>query len=180
MGFAGSDRMEKFLRKLLKSFRFEEMPIPLGVVATDLASGEPVVFRDRGEVSRPLRASCSYPGLFQPVIDGARMLVDGGMSMQVPAQVCRAMGATHVISVNLPSPGWNSTGANVFSVVNRCFQIVQSHIVQTWREASDIVIAPEVNSVGWNDFACAADLIRAGETAARDVFRRYSDLLQIG
>jgi NTE family protein len=168
MGLAGSDRMALFLRKLLKSFRFEDMRIPLGIVATDLATGEPVVFRDRGEVTMPLRASCSYPGLFQPVQDGARLLVDGAMSMTVPSLVCRALGATHVISVNLPAPGWNSAGANIFNVVNRCFQIVQSRAVQDWRDASDIIVTPEVGSFGWSAFCNADELIRAGEQATRE------------
>lgn len=148
MGFLGSDRMALFARKLLKKFRFEDMRIPLGIVATDLATGEPVVFRDRGEVTMPLRASCSYPGLFQPVRDGARLLVDGAMSMPVPSRVCRALGATHVISVSLPASGWKSAGANVFNVVNRCFQIMQSRTVQDWRDASDVILAPEVESFG--------------------------------
>jgi NTE family protein len=168
MGFVGSDRMALFLQKLLKSFRFEDMRIPLGIVATDLATGEPVVFRDRGEVTVPLRASCSYPGLFQPVRAGARLLVDGAMSMAVPSRVCRALGATHVISVNLPSPSWKSAGANVFNVVNRCFQIVQSRTVEDWRDASDIIITPEVGSFGWNGFCKADELIHAGERAARE------------
>jgi NTE family protein len=167
MGFVGTDRMALFLQKLLKHFRFEDMRIPLGIVATDLATGQPVVFRDRGDVTTPLRASCSYPGLFQPVRDGARLLVDGAMSMAVPSLVCRALGATHVISVNLPSPGWKSAGANVFNVVNRCFQIVQSRTVQDWRAASDIVVTPEVESFGWNGFCKAEELIRAGEKATR-------------
>ena len=168
MGLVGTERMALFLRKLLKRFRFEDMRIPLGIVATDLATGQPVVFRDRGEVTMPLRASCSYPGLFQPVQDGARLLVDGAMSMAVPSLVCRALGATHVISVNLPSPGWKSAGANVFNVVNRCFQIVQSRTVQDWRAASDIIVTPEVGSFGWNGFGKAEELIRAGEKAARE------------
>src|SRR4051794_10168789 len=168
MGLAGSDRMAVFLRKLLKSFRFEDMRIPLGIVATDLATGEPVVFRDRGEVTMPLRASCSYPGLFQPVRDGARLLVDGAMSMAVPSLVCRALGAPHVISVDLPSPGWKSAGANVFSVVNRCIQIVQCRTVEDWRATSDIVVTPDVASFGWNGFGKAEELIRAGEKAARE------------
>lgn len=168
MGFVGTDRMALFLQKLLKHFRFEDMRIPLGIVATDLATGQPVVFRDRGDVTTPLRASCSYPGLFQPVRDGARLLVDGAMSMAVPSLVCRALGATHVISVNLPSPGWKSAGANVFNVVNRCFQIVQSRTVQDWRAASDIVVTPEVESFGWNGFCKAEELIRAGEKATRE------------
>src|SRR4051812_28385258 len=90
------------------------------------------------------------------------------MSMAVPSLVCRALGATHVISVNLPSPGWTPRGANVFSVVTRCFQIVQSRTVQDWRAASDIVITPDVGSFGWNGFSKAEELIRAGEKAARE------------
>jgi NTE family protein len=168
MGLVRTERMGLFLQKLLKRFRFEDMRIPLGIVATDLATGQPVVFRDRGEVTMPVRASCSYPGLFQPVQDGARLLVDGAMSMAVPSLVCRALGATHVISVNLPSQGWKSAGANVFSVVNRCFQIVQSRTVRDCCSASDIIITPDVGSFGWNGFGKADELIRAGEKAARD------------
>jgi NTE family protein len=102
MGIAGSERMTAFLGKLLRRCRFEEMKIPLGVVATDLETGEAATFRDRGDVCDPVRASCSYPGLFQPVRLGRRLLVDGAMSMGVPAEMCRKMGATRVISVNLP------------------------------------------------------------------------------
>ena len=67
MGFMVSERMKPFLEGLLKTTRFEEMRIPLGVVATDLCTGEPVSFRDTGDVFLPIRASCAYPGLFQPV-----------------------------------------------------------------------------------------------------------------
>src|ERR1035438_9765374 len=67
MGLAGSERMDLFLGKLLRCARFEDMKIPLGVLATDLSPGEPVSFFEHGEVGMPIRASCSYPGLFQPV-----------------------------------------------------------------------------------------------------------------
>ena len=104
MGFMGSERMKRFLERLLKTYRFEEMRIPLGVVATDLCSGEAVSFRDTGDVFLPIRASCSYPGLFQPVRAGDRLLVDGAMSVEIPALLARELGATHVISVSLPPP----------------------------------------------------------------------------
>src|ERR1043165_1212031 len=61
MGFVVSERMKRFLERLLKSYRFEEMKIPLGVLATDLCTGESVRFRDTGDVFLPIRASCSYP-----------------------------------------------------------------------------------------------------------------------
>ena len=60
MGFMGTERMKRFLEGLLKTYRFEEMRIPLGVVATDLCTGEPVSFCDTGDVFVPIRASCSY------------------------------------------------------------------------------------------------------------------------
>src|SRR5438045_2323617 len=75
MGFVVSERMKPFLQRLLKCYRFEDMRIPLGVVATDLCTGEPVSFRDTGDVFLPIRASCSYPGLFQPVRLSGRILM---------------------------------------------------------------------------------------------------------
>ena len=100
MGFVVSERMKRFLQGLLKHYRFEEMQIPLGVVATDLCTGEPVSFRDTGDVFLPIRASCSYPGLFQPVRSGGRVLIDGAMSIEIPAVLARELGATHVVSVH--------------------------------------------------------------------------------
>lgn len=166
MGLAGSGPMEGLLQRLLKRRRFEEMAIPLGVVATDLATGEAALFRGHGDIVIPVRASCSFPGVFQPVMFENRLLVDGAVSMQVPAQICRMMGATRVISVMLPPPGWEPEKANVVSVVNRCFQIVQARAEQAWRSASDVVITPEVSAVEWNGFSSATALIHAGEEAA--------------
>src|SRR5665213_3740771 len=102
LGLAGSERMTNFLARLLKHMRFEEMQIPLGVVATDLQKGVPVLFRDKGEVAPAIRASCSYPRLFRPVEYDGRVLVDGAMSVEVPALLARKMGATRVISVCIP------------------------------------------------------------------------------
>ena len=152
MGFMGSERMKRFLEGLLKTHRFEDMRIPLGVVATDLCTGEAVAFRDTGDVVLPIRASCSYPGLFQPVRSGDRLLVDGAMSVEIPALLARELGATHVISVCLPAPPCRRPPANVFQVVRRCFQIMQGRSEDGWRHASDLVIAPDLQSIEWNGF----------------------------
>jgi NTE family protein len=165
MGFAASERMKTFLERLLKSYRFEEMRVPLGVVATDLATGEPVRFHRAGDVVLPIRASCAYPGLFQPVKYEGRLLVDGAMSVEVPAILARQLGATHVISVHVP----NCDGPlprNVFQVVNRCFQILQRRTEESWRKESDLVIVLDVGAVEWDGFHSAPDLVRAGEAAA--------------
>ena len=167
MGFAGSERMERFLRKLLKAYTFEKMRIPLGVVATDVVTGEPMIFRDQGDVLLPIRASCSYPGLFQPVRCGNRMLVDGAISMEVPALLARLLGATHVISLHLPMQGAAALPTNMFHVINRCYQILHSRTEYTWRQHSDMVIEPEVRGMEWDSFNSAAQLIQAGEEATR-------------
>ncbi len=153
MGFMGSDRMKQFLSGVLKAERFEDMPTPLGVLATDLCTGEPVSFRDTGDVFLPVRASCSYPGLFQPVNVGGRLLVDGAMSIEV-------------ISVAVPAPPLCRPPADVFQVVRRCFQIMQRHSESAWRNASDLVLTPDLKSIEWNGFDAGRELVNAGEAAA--------------
>ena len=167
MGLAGSERMNLFLHKLLKQFRFEDMKMPLGIVATDLASGEPVFFHGRGDVALPIRASCSYPGLFQPLAYEGRLLVDGGISMEVPASLTRLLGATQVVAVHLPMQHATATGPeNMFEVINRCFQIMQTRTEQEWRRNSDFVIVPDVSGMEWDAFGSSEKLVQAGEIAA--------------
>src|SRR5436305_3273626 len=167
MGFVVSERMKRFLERLLKSYRFEEMRIPLGVIATDLCTGQPVRFRDTGDVFLPIRASCSYPGLFQPVRYNGRLLVDGAMSMEIPAALARHLGATHVISVHLPAQAGDKAPTNVFQVVNRCFQIMQTRTEDSWRRESDLVITPDVSHIEWDGFNCGPEMLKAGEAAAQ-------------
>lgn len=81
---------------------FDELEIPLKVVAADMHSGDQVVL-DSGDLLKALRASMSYPGLFAPVCHKDRWLIDGGVVDPVPVGVARAMGADIVIAVNLNS-----------------------------------------------------------------------------
>jgi NTE family protein len=167
MGFMRTERMETFLRKLLRKYRFEEMQVPLGVVATELQHGTTKNFRDEGDVLLPIRASCSYPGIFQPVAYEGQLLVDGGVSVEVPAALARAMGATHVIAVYIPMQEARVAPGHMFEVLNRCFQIMQYHGQEVWRKHSDVVIEPAVASHGWNAFESGQSMIEAGEAAAR-------------
>jgi len=97
---------DRKLRELFGTFSdkrdFAELEIPLKVVATDLHSGDQVVF-DSGELLQALRASLSFPGLFAPVRHKGRWLIDGGVIDSVPVGVARSMGADVVIAVNLNS-----------------------------------------------------------------------------
>lgn len=95
-----------------------------------------------------------------------RLLVDGAMSMEIPALLAHQFGATHVISVHLPAQASHRPPANVFQVVNRCFQIIQGRNEQEWRKDSDLVVTPEVRAVDWDGFGCRPELLKAGEAAA--------------
>jgi NTE family protein len=167
LGLAGNDRMITFLTRLLKANKFEDMKFPLAIIATDLNHGRPVTFHGTGDVVMPIRASCAYPGLFLPIRYQGRLLVDGFVSMEVPAEPLHQMGADKVISVAIPNQDGAGDYGNMLSVVSRCFQIMSGRTQNSWRRYSNIVIAPPVADMSWDSFASAKRLIQSGEQAAR-------------
>ena len=168
LGLATSSRMETFLDRALKVRQFEELKLRLAIIATDLRNGQAVVFKDHGDVKHPVRASCSYPGLFQPVRHNGHFLIDGAVSMDLPAEPLKGMGATHVIAVSLPTPVEVDDPTNMLAVINRSFQILQKRTEYEWRQHSDLIIAPDVGAVAWDGFDKADAMIAAGEKAAED------------
>jgi NTE family protein len=167
MGLAGSRPMHAFLKGLLRSYRFDEMRIPLSVVATDLVTGTATVFRT-GDVIDPIRASCAYPGLIEPVVIGERLYVDGAIGMEVPTAPVRETNVDKVIAVRLVTRCM-SQPANMFQVINRCFLIMNEQSETAWRTGADLVIEPDVSDCAWDGFASARQLIEVGEQAARAV-----------
>lgn len=103
-GFIKGTRVMKCLAKLLPDCDIRDLPIRFAAVATDIATGEPVVF-DKGSLLSAIRASISIPGVFTPVKIGSRQLVDGGVSSPVPIGTARSMGAETVIAVNVDNSG---------------------------------------------------------------------------
>ena len=166
-GLFSNDKMAIFLRKILRVKTFEELRIPLAVAATDIITGEAAVFTS-GDLIDPVRASCAYPGMFQPVQIGERVLVDGLLAHAVPAMPLREMGAERVISVHLAAHWVKPRGPrHVFDVIGQCFSIAQDRMCGPWRAASDLVLEPEIGEFGYDDFVRAPELMKAGEIAAR-------------
>lgn len=161
-----------FVMALLKKVIFEDMLIPLAIVASDLTAGAPVIFKEKGDVLMPIRASCAYPGMFPPVRYMNHLLVDGMVAMDVPAAPLRRMGATHVVAVVLP-PTEMTDPQNAQSVVQRSFQVMTARNGSHWRRSSDLVISPDVKdsgwSTGWNSREAAHQMIEAGARAAEAV-----------
>jgi NTE family protein len=166
-GFATNDRMVSFLKRTLKVPTFEELRIPLVVVATDFNTGEGAVFSS-GSIIDPVRASCAYPGMFLPVEIRGRWLVDGMLSHPVPTRPLREMGAERVLAVQLKGQ-WSKTTAprHLFDVIGQSFAIAQDMMSSVWRSAADVVIEPDVAGFDYDDFTRASELVRVGELAMR-------------
>ncbi len=165
MGMASNERLESFLHKFTPAQTFEELRVPLSIVATDLVEGKSVHFT-QGEIGPALRASCAYPGLFLPVHYQGRVLVDGFLTETVPAPAARRLGAEVIISVHL-EPGLIESGPrNTIEIISRSFSIIQQAASQPWRSATDILIEPDVHHVLWDEFGKTPQLVAAGEAAA--------------
>ena len=106
-GLIRGTRLFALFRTLLEDREIDELPVPYGAIATELASGRELWLR-HGKVLDAVRASCAMPGLFTPVVREGTVLVDGGLVNPVPVSMCRALGADLVVAVDL---SWGKLGA---------------------------------------------------------------------
>lgn len=178
LGLASNQRLAVLIERVFKSQQFENLPIPLAVVATDLTSGEPVVFT-QGNLVDAIRASCAFPGLFEPVQIGTRFLADGGLVAPVPTRAARSLGSTIVIGISVGmEDGHRGAPTNLFQVVSRAVNAAQKHQLEVWERYADLVLRPDVQSLAWDDFQRADEAIDAGATAARRALSRIKSLLR--
>jgi NTE family protein len=177
-GFASNQRMIGFLNSVLKVMTFEALRVPLAVTATDLNSGEGVVFRS-GALLEPVRASCAYPGMFLPVLLDGRWLVDGMLAHTVPTQPLHEMGADRILAIHLKARWCNGAGAprHLFDVIGQCFSIAQELTAGRWQAHADLIIEPDVAGFQYDDFSRATDLIGAGERAIREALPKIREWL---
>jgi NTE family protein len=177
LGLASNNRLGDLIERVFESRQFEDLRIPLAVVATDLTSGEPVVFT-QGNLVDAIRASCAFPGLFEPVEIGTRCLADGALVAPVPTRAARELGATSVLAISVGmQDGHRGAPTNIFQVVSRAVSAAQKHQLEIWERHADLVLRPEVQSLAWDDFDRAEEAIEAGVTAARRALPRIEKLL---
>ena len=176
LGLASNQRLEFYPKRHLNVSTFEELRIPLTIAATDLITGEPVYF-NRGPLGPPLRASCAYPGLFQPVQYEGHTLVDGFVGATVPVDAVARMGADVIIAVFLDAEAMVKP-TNFTDVIGRSFTIIQRHADLAWRTKADVVIEPRVREFAWDDFAKTPQLIAAGAEATLAAMPRVRTALE--
>jgi NTE family protein len=167
-GFCNNDRLGVFLGRMCTYKEFSELRIPLAVVATELASGRPAVFRS-GPICEAVRASCAYPGIFTPVAIRGKLYVDGMLSYEVPTTPLKQqMGIDCVLGVHLRS-NWNGNEApkHFFDVIGQCFAIAQVRMSMRWEHDADLLLHPNVEGFAYDDFERANQLIAIGEECMR-------------
>jgi NTE family protein len=176
-GLASNDRLGALVQRFFDSRQFEELSIPMAIVATDLGTGDPVVFR-QGSLADAIRASCAFPGLFEPIQIGTRYLADGGLVAPVPTRAARETGAPIVVGISVGlHDGLCGAPTNIFQVVSRAVSAAQKHQLESWERHADIVLRPSVQSLAWDDFARIDGAIEAGAAAASAALPRIRKLL---
>jgi len=164
-GVFKGEALQDFINKAVNNRPIEKLPIPFGAVATDLSTGEMVIFR-RGNTGMAVRASSTVPGVFQPVEINGREYVDGGLTSPVPIQAAREMGADFVIAVDI---GQKPRGAKVDSLSSellQTFTIMGNEITKHEITEADVVIRPQTANVAPTDFDDRHLAIMQGEVAA--------------
>ena len=176
-GLASNKRLGALVHRFFDSNQFEDLAIPTAIVATDLGTGDPVVFK-QGSLADAIRASCAFPGLFEPVMIGTRCLADGGLVAPVPTRAARELGAESVVGVSVGlHDGHRGAPTNIFQVVSRAVSAAQKHQLEGWERHANLVLRPDVQSLAWDDFEHIDDAIEAGAAAARSALPQIRRLL---
>jgi NTE family protein len=142
----------------------ENMALPLGIVATDLASGQGVLFR-RGDTGTAVRASSAVPAVFLPVRIGAAEYVDGGLVSPVPVRYAREMGAEVVVAVDISSAPEGNPSSDPLQILLQTFAIMGKSINSWELKDADVVVRPALRGMGSGDFAGKRRAIDAGRAA---------------
>lgn len=174
--------LEGVLRRLTARQRdsnFDKLPIRFRAVATDVATSEMVVL-DHGSLAQAIRASMAIPAVVNPVEIDGRLLVDGGLSRNLPVDVARSLGAQVVIAVNIGTPLLERKDiTSLLSVSDQLTRILtNNNVSQSLKELGpdDVLITPELGTISTADFDRIADAAVAGEKAARGAAEQLARL----
>jgi len=185
-GLVRGEKLTVLFRKYFGDIEFKDLKIPLQIVATDLVSGDRVIFTE-GRVVDALRASMSVPYIFAPFVKDDKVFIDGGISNPVPDNVVKNMGADVVIAVNLDN--FLRNGANDWQKqgftkkITRTLDIMRHYLAHYSMQNSDVIIEPHVPLVGvksWKNFFMAGEdvkLIENGQKEAKNEVEKIKKLI---
>lgn len=178
-GFLSNSPMGTFIEKHFPANRFEDLKIPFAAVACDLEKGEEVVLKDTGSLAHAIRASCAIPGVFVPVTDDGRQLVDGGVVSPIPTRAVKEMGAEIIIAVDLITCGSTYWGTPT-TLVGTFFQSAMIMLRTTSKHQhyrADVVIEPAISHIRPDEIAKRDELIELGKKAGLAAVDRIREII---
>ena len=167
MGLLNPEPLEELVEQLVDGANIEDLPVPFCAVVTDLVAATEVRLT-RGKVSKAVRASCSIPGVFVPLEHDGMVLVDGGITNNLPSEAVRELGADWVVAVDLNDGlAEGRVPGNIIDVITMSLMITFDHSNLRGYDASDLVIRPPLAGFSYQDMNRRDELIGAGEHEAR-------------
>jgi len=176
-GLLRGDALARYVHAQVGGRRIEDLPLPLGIVATDLNSGQGVLFQ-RGDTATAVRASSAVPAVFQPVRIAGREYVDGGLVSPVPVRYARQMGAELVIAVDISNvPDANPAG-DTLQILLQTFTIMGRSINSWELRDADVVVRPALSGVASADFNARRRSIQAGRLAMQQLLPQLKTAIE--
>ncbi|MDP2792666.1 MAG: patatin-like phospholipase family protein [Sulfurisoma sp.] len=163
-GVLKGEALQAFVNRAVGGRPLEKLGRTFAVVATDLKSGEAVVFRT-GDTGMAVRASSSMPGVFQPVAINGREYVDGGLVSPVPVRIARSLGADFVIGVDISEKPRHGKTQSTFDVLLQTFTIMGQTISRQELPGADVVVRPHTPEIRATDFKDRHLAVLEGEKA---------------
>ena len=169
-GLRETEELYLVVKNLLKNYEntknFNNFPIPLRVVATNLNTGETKSFSE-GDIAKILTASMAIPTIFEPVEINGALYVDGLVSRNLPVEEAYDMGADLVIASDVGTPVVKKDNYNILSVLNQMIAIQSSYITKDSKEKATVLISPDIKNISATDTTKRKDLIDLGEVATQ-------------
>ena len=166
MGLLAGEKLEATIRGLLGDKTFADCKIPFAVVTTNIETGEEVVHQS-GDLIKVIRASCSWPGIFNPVKIDGELLVDGGIKNSVPANIARSLGADFVLAVDVGFCVKQGPIKNIFQMILQSFQITGEELNRHQSIHADFVIKVELGDIDQAAFDRSREAVQIGMEAAK-------------
>jgi len=178
-GMMRGDALARYVNNQVAGRRIEDFKMPLGIVATDLNTGQGVMFQ-RGDVATAVRASSAVPSVFEPVKIGTREFVDGGLVSPVPVRYARQMGADYVLAVDISSTPEGNKTSDMFKILLQTFTIMSKSINAFELKEADLVVHPDLVGVGSAEFSARKRSIEAGRAAMLQALPKLKAALAAG
>jgi len=159
------EALARFVRTHTGGKLIDAMRMPLGIVSTDLQTGQPILFR-KGDVGTAVRASSAVPAVFEPVRINGREYIDGGAVSPVPVRFARQMGAEVVIAVDISAIPEGMPTKGPIDILLQTYNIMGHAISQFELQDADVVMRPKLEGIGSAEFSARRLSILAGREAA--------------